>query len=518
MDKAIEAGPTGTYTIQPEIKTPTDKETAIESTGSTPLSETGNELRTAADGKTILIPQPSNDPDDPLNWSPAKKRCILGVLCVAALLTDWGMTWGAPLFQAQAVTWKMSVQNVSASLSGGIFLQGAGGLFAVPLTQRFGRLPVLFWSQFLSCIIVIAASLAPTYAGFTACRTIQGIVNTAPQIIGLSIIHDMYFFHQHARKINIWGASFLLGPYLGPFISGMIITKLDWRADFGILAAFYGFSFILIILLGDETLYDRGEEKQQLTSTTGVVRKLQLLSGFAGARAKGRPSVITSFLHTLSIGIRPHVFLISFTFYMLANMWAVGLATTIPVLVHPPPYEFGPKATALLYLAPAIGAFVGEAWGHFFNEFIFRSYLRRHNGKWLPEQRLWAVYPSVIVTVCALVLIGQCLERGLHWVGLAFGWAMYNVAAVTATVAISAYVLDCFPYHAALVSSIVNFWRTTGGFCVVYFQFKWVEHNGAAVTFGCQAAIVAGGFLGVIATQIWGPKWREMFPPPAAEN
>ena len=85
----------------------------------------------------------------------------------------------------------MSIPEVGESLSGGIFMQGPGGLLAVPLIQRFGRLPVLFWSQFLSAIVVMAAAVSPDYASFTAFRTLQGFVNTAPQVIGLSMVHDL---------------------------------------------------------------------------------------------------------------------------------------------------------------------------------------------------------------------------------------------------------------------------------------------------------------------------------------
>ena len=85
----------------------------------------------------------------------------------------------------------MSIPEVGESLSGGIFMQGPGGLLAVPLIQRFGRLPVLFWSQFLSAIVVMAAAVSPNYASFTAFRTLQGFVNTAPQVIGLSMVHDL---------------------------------------------------------------------------------------------------------------------------------------------------------------------------------------------------------------------------------------------------------------------------------------------------------------------------------------
>lgn len=73
----------------------------------------------------------------------------------------------------------------------------------IPLTVR-SRLPVLFWSQLLSLVVTIGATLAPGYAGFTACRTLQGFFGAPPQVIGLSIIHDMFFFHERTRKINVF--------------------------------------------------------------------------------------------------------------------------------------------------------------------------------------------------------------------------------------------------------------------------------------------------------------------------
>ena len=49
-------------------------------------------------------------------------------------------------------------------------------------------LPVLFWSQVLGTIMVLIATFMPTYAGFTAFRTLQGFFATAPQVIGLSVV------------------------------------------------------------------------------------------------------------------------------------------------------------------------------------------------------------------------------------------------------------------------------------------------------------------------------------------
>jgi MFS family permease len=165
--------------------------------------------------------------------------------------------------------------------------------------------------------VVLGAALAPSYAGFTAARAVQGLVNTAPQIIGLSIIHDMYSFHDRTKKINIWAYSFLVGPYIGPLVSGLIITKLTWREDFGILSAMYGFSFILTMLLGDETLYDEGKDMGEINKQQPdpekkalITRQALLVAGVAGAKEKGRPSVLTVLKHTISIGVCPHVLVI----------------------------------------------------------------------------------------------------------------------------------------------------------------------------------------------------------------
>lgn len=61
------------------------------------------QLRTASDGHTVLIPQPTDDPNDPLNWSSRKKHTILFVISVLAALPDFGSSLGAVTLIPQAV-------------------------------------------------------------------------------------------------------------------------------------------------------------------------------------------------------------------------------------------------------------------------------------------------------------------------------------------------------------------------------------------------------------------------------
>lgn len=75
-----------------------------------------------------------------------------------------------------------------------LFLSSLGEVKQLMLIDLIS-LPVLFWSQVLGFIMVIIATFCPNYASFTAFRTLQGFVATSPQVIGLSVVHDLFFFH-----------------------------------------------------------------------------------------------------------------------------------------------------------------------------------------------------------------------------------------------------------------------------------------------------------------------------------
>lgn len=59
-------------------------------------------LKTARDGHTILIPQPSDSPLDTLNWSRTRKHIILFIVSFAAFLPDYGSATGAVTLLPQA--------------------------------------------------------------------------------------------------------------------------------------------------------------------------------------------------------------------------------------------------------------------------------------------------------------------------------------------------------------------------------------------------------------------------------
>ena len=63
----------------------------------------GKDLHTSSDGKTILIPQPSDDSNDPLNWSQRKKNIMLTVLSISAAMPDVASSMGIIALLPQAM-------------------------------------------------------------------------------------------------------------------------------------------------------------------------------------------------------------------------------------------------------------------------------------------------------------------------------------------------------------------------------------------------------------------------------
>lgn len=120
--------------------------------------------------------------------------------------------------------------TLSRSCSNVLFL-GIGGLVWIPPLYFWGRLPVLFWTQLLGTLMVLGSVLVTSFEQFYVLRPLTSLFLTAGQTIGLTFVKDMYFFHQHARKIGIWVGIFLSAPYCGPFFGGWMVDGLggEWR-------------------------------------------------------------------------------------------------------------------------------------------------------------------------------------------------------------------------------------------------------------------------------------------------
>ncbi|KAI4767629.1 MFS general substrate transporter [Aureobasidium sp. EXF-3400] len=256
-----------------------------------------NNLETARNGHTVLIPQPSDSPSDTLNWTPTRKHVILFIISLAAFLPDYGSATGAVTLLPQAAQWKLSPDTVNHSQVGNVFMLGAGGVVAVILSAWAGRLPILFY------FLVLSTATA-------ACTVAQGG--------GLMFIFDMFFFHERARKINIWAAFIILSPYMGPLLTAFIITTLHWPVAFWVFFAM--------------TYYDRSIDPIDQPFRGS---QLQQLIGISQYRSRHlRNTLGQACMRTFRVLMKPTV-LLSVTYYCLTFAWVVGINTTLAIFLLP---------------------------------------------------------------------------------------------------------------------------------------------------------------------------------------
>lgn len=192
--------------------------------------------------------------------------------------------------------------------------------------------------------------------------------------------------------------------------------------------------------------------------------------------------------------------------------WSVGINITSTILLETPRkaggYGFSPKGIGFLYFTPIVAVALGESFGHFFNDFLANRYVRTHNGHFKPEARLSMNYISSLFMIPGLILLGQALQQHFNYGVIVVGWGMYTFGVMTASVAITAYALDCYPSASGEVAGLLNFARVIGGFSVGYFQEPWGLKSGYGTSFGVQAAIVGAATILLACIQRFGPTIR----------
>ncbi|KAH8102249.1 MFS general substrate transporter [Cristinia sonorae] len=476
--------------------------------------EIASKLKLTKDGKTVLWPQPADDPEDPQNWSDNRKHLQLFIITLAAIVPDFDSGIGIASIFALANQYNTTtevINNLTSNWS--IFLLGWGGIFAVMLMRRYGRLPVLFWTQLLAFGFLIGCTFAPNLNTFTAMRCLNAFFATCPQVTGLYVVTDLFPFHLQARKLNIWTMGFIISPFLSPFAFGFLVARASWRWAYGIGSIYSAIVLVLIIFFGKETMYDRKlPNPRPYAQSSKLVEHFNALLGITGAKmAKYRTSWKDSIFACLNIVWRPHLLMILW-FEALLFGFSIGINVTNAVFLGSPPpigYGFSQFGIAGVYGTPIVSVLIGEILGRYFNDWVMRFCIRRNKGVFEAESRLWTCYLAVPLYICGFVLIGAALQNHLTVGALIMGWGIAECATMINTVAVYAYCNDCFPKHQGEISALVNLARTLGGFSVAYFQIPWAMKHGAIQTFGVESAIVAGLFLLVVpALQLKGRSLR----------
>jgi DHA1 family bicyclomycin/chloramphenicol resistance-like MFS transporter len=108
-------------------------------------------------------------------------------------------------------------------------------IFIGPISDRFGRRPVLLWGVFLFILATIGCLFAQTVEVFLVFRMCQAVVIVG-LVLGRAVVRDMVPQDEAASMIGYVTMGMAVVPMVGPAIGGLLDQAFGWQSNFVVLA------------------------------------------------------------------------------------------------------------------------------------------------------------------------------------------------------------------------------------------------------------------------------------------
>lgn len=105
-----------------------------------------------------------------------------------------------------------------------------------PLSDSFGRRPVIIGALALYVIASIGAALTTTIGGLLFWRVVQGLSAGAGVVVGRAMVRDAFSGHHAQKVLSQAMLIFAIAPAIAPMIGGVLQDWSGWRAVFWFLA------------------------------------------------------------------------------------------------------------------------------------------------------------------------------------------------------------------------------------------------------------------------------------------
>jgi len=119
-----------------------------------------------------------------------------------------------------------------------VFLAGTGigALIYGPLSDRYGRKPILLVATIGAAVFTLACSVSSTFEMLLAMRFVHGLMAAAMGVLVVSVIRDQFEGDAMARRMSTIFLIFMIVPIIAPTIGQLVLLFSGWRTIFDLMA------------------------------------------------------------------------------------------------------------------------------------------------------------------------------------------------------------------------------------------------------------------------------------------
>lgn len=189
---------------------------------------------------------------------PRSPRLLTLVLMVGTSVMSLNLI--LPALGSLADSFGLSYATASFVFSGYLIVTGVMTLVMGPLSDRFGRKPIVLTALSIFIVASLCSALAPNVVLLFVFRFFQAVVVTAGVLAQAAVRDTSASQSDTTRKLALIAMAMALVPLIGPTVGGVIADLMGWRAVFMAQAGVGALTLLLCV-------FDLNETHQQRSAT-----------------------------------------------------------------------------------------------------------------------------------------------------------------------------------------------------------------------------------------------------------